>query len=475
MKLCNKKMTFEDCELAILRASVDKAEKIQAEKNKTPELMNIIEIVEDFIRKKSLICYGGTAINNILPKEDQFYDLNVDIPDYDFFSSNALEDAKELADIYHKSGYEDVEAKAGMHHGTYKVYVNFIPVADITFIHKQLFMSLKDDSVKLDGIHYCPPNFLRMSMYLELSRPNGDVTRWEKVLKRITLLNKHYPLKSKYCNYDNFQRLYENLDEASVHDIYNIVRHGFIDQGVVFLGGYASYLYSRYMDKRVRRNFSKHPDFDVLAENPQKCANLIKERLHQSGYDDINIIQHQKMGELIAVHYEIKIKDNTVAFVYEPVGCHSYNTIKIDKKRVHIATIDTMLSFYLAFIYANRPYYNIERILCMSEYLFTVQQRNRLNQKGLLKRFTVSCYGNQPTIEDIRNEKSKKFQSFVNMKNRNNSKEYQEWFLRYRPCDEKRKSKRKLKTQKQTPKIPKTDKKDNKKTRKNIFLNYFNI
>ena len=181
------------------------------------------------------------------------------------------------------------------------------------------------------------------------------------------------------------------------------------------------------------------------------------------------------MGELIAVHYEIKIKDNTVAFVYEPVGCHSYNTIKIDKKKVHIATIDTMLSFYLAFIYANRPYYNIERILCMSEYLFTVQQRNRLNQKGLLKRFTVSCYGNQPTIEDIRNEKSKKFQSFVNMKNRNNSKEYQEWFLRYRPCDEKKKSKRKIKTQKQPPKTPKTDKKDNKKTRKNIFLNYFNI
>ena len=29
MKLCNKKMTFEECELAILRASVDKAEKIK--------------------------------------------------------------------------------------------------------------------------------------------------------------------------------------------------------------------------------------------------------------------------------------------------------------------------------------------------------------------------------------------------------------------------------------------------------------
>ena len=28
--------------------------------------------VENFIRTNKLICYGGTAINNILPVEDQF-------------------------------------------------------------------------------------------------------------------------------------------------------------------------------------------------------------------------------------------------------------------------------------------------------------------------------------------------------------------------------------------------------------------
>ena len=32
-----------------------------------------INIVEDFLKRKRLICYGGTAINNILPKKDQFY------------------------------------------------------------------------------------------------------------------------------------------------------------------------------------------------------------------------------------------------------------------------------------------------------------------------------------------------------------------------------------------------------------------
>ena len=54
----------------------------------------MISIVEDFIRNKQLICYGGTAINNILPKEHQFYNYDIEILDYDFFSTNPVEDAK---------------------------------------------------------------------------------------------------------------------------------------------------------------------------------------------------------------------------------------------------------------------------------------------------------------------------------------------------------------------------------------------
>ena len=49
---------------------------------------------------------------------------------------------------------------------------------------------LKNDAIIKNKIYYAPPNFLRMSMYLELSRPDGDVSRWEKVLKRLILLNK---------------------------------------------------------------------------------------------------------------------------------------------------------------------------------------------------------------------------------------------------------------------------------------------
>ena len=184
--------TFEEKELAILREAVDKSEKLTGRKMaQSKEIKDIIQIVEDFLRRKRLICYGGTAINNILPVQDQFYNKNVEIPDYDFFSSNALDDAKELADIYVKAGYEDVEAKAGVHNGTFKVFVNFIPVADITSLTSELFRAIQKEVIKVNGIAYAPANYLRMAMYLELSRPDGDVSRREKVLKRLNLLNKN--------------------------------------------------------------------------------------------------------------------------------------------------------------------------------------------------------------------------------------------------------------------------------------------
>ena len=112
--------------MEILRAAVDKAERISGKQMTSSEdIKRMIEIVEDFLRKKKLICYGGTAINNILPDQDKFYDKDVEIPDYDFFSNNAMEDAIELADIYSKEGFDEVEAKSGVHKGTYKVFVNF--------------------------------------------------------------------------------------------------------------------------------------------------------------------------------------------------------------------------------------------------------------------------------------------------------------------------------------------------------------
>jgi hypothetical protein len=154
--------------------------------------------IESFMREKKLIGYGGTAINRALPKEAQFYNAS-DIPDYDFFSTRALEHAKELADRLH-SEYEHVEVKPSVFDGTYKMFINFLPLVDFSQIEKDLYHNMLVTYFQHDGIHYVPYNYLRMSMYQELSRPLGDISRWTKVYERLGLLNQYHPFLIRNCD-----------------------------------------------------------------------------------------------------------------------------------------------------------------------------------------------------------------------------------------------------------------------------------
>ena len=442
------KESFEEKELKILRNAIDSATTILGKKLvHSDTIKNIIDILENFMRTHKIICYGGTAINNILPEQYKFYNKNIEIPDYDFFSPYATEYAKDLANIYYKAGYEEVEAKSGVHSGTYKVFVNFVPIADITLLDKKLFQSILKKAIKINGINYCPPNFLRMSMYLELSRPMGDVSRWEKVLKRIILLNKNYPLKGILCDKQDFQRKYQGTLEDQ-NNIYEIARTSFINQGVVFFGGYAAALYSKYMPYKEKIQVSTIPDFDVLSENPESCATILKEQLHYEGYKQVKILKKLPIGDYVDVHYEINVNNDVIAFIYKPLACHSYNLININGQKIKVATIDTILSFYLIFIYADRPYYDENRLLCIAEYLFKVQLKNRLQQKGLLRRFSVLCYGKQKTLEDMREEKSKLYAKIKAKEVLRNSKLYNINFFRYIPkekYEEKNESKKNTK------------------------------
>jgi hypothetical protein len=165
---------------------------------------------------------------------------------------------------------------------------------------------------------------------------------------------------------------------------------------------------------------------------------------------------------MISENYEILVKNgnvyDSIVFIYEPLACHSYNIINEHGTTIKVATMDTMLSFYLAFLYANRKYYNTERILCMAAYLFDVQEKNRLEQKGVLKRFSINCIGHQDTVEEMRAQKSEKFKE---LKNKRNTREYEEWFLRYRPYE----MRNRKQDQNKTTLINKSSTRTNKKIR----------
>lgn len=513
--ICDEKMSLNDCEIEIIRRAVDNIQENQdRETVNNPEIKKMISILEKFLKKKKLICYGGTAINNLLPKEAQFYDYDIEIPDYDFFSPTPVKHAKELANIYLSEGFDEVEAKAGVHHGTYKVFVNFIPIADITYQPSKLFKTIKKTSIVKEGIYYAPPNLLKMSMYLELSRPKGDVSRWEKVAKRSQLLNKYYPLLpgNLKCNKIKVHKeLIPNISsmefkseeekttfERSIQDqkdiFVDLIKYANKEESV-FFGGFANKLYANFTKTQKQEELLEIPDFDILHLEPEKFINnLIKFLKTKNKNFTYKIIKHDKIGEIIATHYELKINNNSILFVYEPLACHSYNTIKMNfknygKVNMNIASIDTMLSFYLAFLFSEREYYNKDRILCMCNVLFNIQKKNRFSQKKLLKRFGPDCYGTQETKTTIRQEKANMFKK---LQNKRNSHLYEEWFLNYKPYDFplsvrekikktpsyvmsiKKYSKLKYKKEQPQYKEEQEQEKDTKKEEGNFILNIFN-
>ena len=432
---CEKKMTFEECEMAVLRSSIDNIDKKKGEEMiSNPQIIKIITIVEKFLKKHKLICYGGTAINNILPVEDQFYNKNIELPDYDFFSPTPLKHAKELADIYYDNGFIEVEAKSGVHSGTFKVFVNYIPVADITYLNESLYKSIKKKSIKREKIYYAPPNFLRMSMYLELSRPDGNVSRWEKVLKRLNLLNKNYPLNKNICKNMSFEKLihYGTKSNHKTHikkDLYQLLLNFFITHKCVMFGMYAGHLYYNTYKKKTK-TIKKIPDFDILYEDPDELSLMLKNKLKQNGYENIEIIKHEEIDDVIPEYIDFRVNNKTLVFIFKPIACHSYNVLTIKDKKVRIASIETILSFYLAFLFLKESKYKVNRLLCASAYLFRMMRKRKPDMKGIFKRFNINCIGKQLTFEMMRAEKAAKYNE---LRKRRGTAEFEWWFLRYIP------------------------------------------
>lgn len=435
----NKKNMIES-QLKILRNSVDNSKiKVGKKKLQTPEIKKILNIIENFLVKKKLIVYGGTAINNILPKNEQFYGKDYTLPDYDFFSPTPIDHAKELCDIYLKNGFTEIEAKSAQHYGTYKVFVNFLPVADITEINEQIFKNIKKEAIIINNIFYAPPNFLRMSIYNELSRPEGDVSRWEKIFKRLVLLNKYYPVNDKKlnCNSLIFGKQQEQEEDPQKLKNKQYIKNIFLDillhEDIVFFGGYSDIFYMKYIPNK--KYISSIPVFDILSKNPEELIKHIEKKIQDKNKKEENNIKLKitlkpNIGDLMPLHYNIKIGNFTILNIYKTNYCYSYNTITVNNNKIKIASIETKMYFYLIFLYLNDKNYNTDRILCLSLYLFLIQENNKLKQRGLLKRFPINCYGNEKTLEEIRELKTNKFKE---LKNYRKSSEYEKWFFRYIP------------------------------------------
>ena len=378
---------------------------IDKEAASDPEIRKIMKHVHSFIQKRRVLCYGGTAINNILPKKEQFYDFTVDVPDYDFFSETPPEHAKELADILTRDGIDNVQVRPGLHLGTYKVFANFTGVADISFLDKPVFLKLWKESIVRDDIHYVPPNFLRMSMYLELSRPRGDVSRWKKVYNRLSKLNAEYPIECKD-------------EDVKVDEVRTDIETALKKDSVVLLGFNAFNIHGK------KKQWALPIDLLVLKEEIEDVVASL-----QDMFENSKVYQYPEYAELLPPHYEIlDSSGKLIVRAFETNACHSYHKTSTGIK---LASIPTLLNFMFAFLYSDKLFTEgttEQRLICACQILVEMANDSKRRRFKLLT--PIDCIGKQTDLRGMREERAELYEK---LKNHRQSKEFLQNFFTYTP------------------------------------------
>lgn len=356
------------------------------------EARKIVDIIERFLRVKGRVVYGGAAINAHLPPEKQFYDPSLYLPDYDFMTPDPLQDCADLIATFQAEGFIDVEAKFGIHEGTYKIFVNYRAAADITYMPPEIYERVVSDSDIILGIRYASVNFLRMNIYLELSRPAGDVKRWDKVYERLLLLNEVSPLDAGNCVDNPIKQLgargtTAKTDHTNMGE--QVTQIG-IDHGAIFLSG-VSYLIGQppRLDEPVL----------LLTEKPDQIHSAL-EKLGLRPTADA------AMGELLPGRTEWRTaRRRLVAVVFEAVACHSYITLK-EPVNYRLASVDLMIQMYYAMYFAGLQGYVPVRLLCLIQELIDLDAERRMTaiREGAPAHdvFPLECIGHQPTMPELK-------------------------------------------------------------------------
>jgi len=393
--------------------------RVDYDEANNPDVKRVLGHVKDFVKRERVMCYGGTAINNLLPPADRFYDPHYNVPDYDFYSETPQEHAMKLADEFYRMGFKTVEVKPGVHLMTYKVFVDFMGIADITYLHPPIFQKLWDENVHLGGIHYVTPNFLRMSMYLELSRPRGDVERWKKVYTRLTLLNRHYPVGCKTAGAAALadKPHSETMTPSEREAIEDILQKG----NIIVLGVRAIEIHSR-----TQSNVWNLP-IDLVTE-PANTESVV-DHIAAIFKGKAKVMSKPAYADLLPRHFDINDIESGVLLcrVFDSFACHSYHALP--RSRLLVASIPTLLQFYFGFIYADKHYlesYDTGRIVCIAQRLVDLANSEGKRRFKLLT--PIECLGRQESLRDI-----KRHTSDLKEKTSKTSLGFLKFFFAYKP------------------------------------------
>jgi hypothetical protein len=368
----------------INKASQYALRKIQYSYAHNKHILYAIEIVEDFLRKKHRLCYGGQAINAHLPTAHQFYDQSIHLPDYDFYSPQQESDIRQLIRTLQKAGFQEIAIREGMHEGTLKIYVDYVSVADITALTPKIYRILSKNEFRKDGISYLDANTLRMLMYVELSRPRGEVERWPKVYERLYLFNQYVSWKP--CHHIN-EIIHGKLTEIQISQLIQYI----IENEYVFAGGDLIHF---YRSKKIEWIIGQDHPIVFFSIRPEEDSSTL-----QHLFPKVKIRSyHSTTPDLIPSMTALSYKKNLFVLIIHTSACHSYYTIRSSLGTLRIASLDTLIVLYFGLRLVKSSFFDIRSIECLASQMVLLSMRLRRTKAPFI---SLHCYGHQYTLPSL--------------------------------------------------------------------------
>lgn len=389
-------------------------QKEQEEEMKTiEEKRRVRDIIQTFVSSNNLIIYGGVALNSILPNKHKFYGPN-DFPDYDCMSFTAKKHAMDLANTFYASGFEYTEVRNAIHHHTFKVYVNFVAVADFTQVSQKFFYQMLKLSeaeaqkrLPVDGPRVAPLFLLKHYILKELARPEGSYHRWSKVYERskkveqMLKFKKVTPLdamKNFYPEADDVRTIFKNtLEVLKLHKVPIV---GNLGLGVL-LGKTRGATISCC---KVDEFFSA---FEVLSNDLEDTLELVKNYvpIDHNKHEIVTskrFFYHEILPRRLRVFLKVKGQKQMIKFmtiIHTDDNCYSYMT----KNGFTIGSPYTILQLLYAYwlvYYVYEASQIHEKILSMivslEAYIKTISSNER---------FILKCFGHEKTLLNVKKER----------------------------------------------------------------------
>ena len=395
--------------LVELSETVAEASAIRDQKQTDdPELRMALGIVEAFLRRTHRLCYGGMAINSHMPKFLKFYDFSKSLPDYDFFTPTPEEDTDLLVRALKGAGFQEVISRIGMHEGTSKIFVNFVGIADITFMPQWMYAILQKRSLKDDEISYVDADYLRMAMYLELSRPLGEVERWEKVYKRLVLLNHAKPPHTCHKN-NRIVRVDKGLHELLIQYIAR--------EPLVFVGAELKRVYKNVKSDRAGYILKSTSPVIAFADNPGYHISILRQLIHDVHPNRVSLV-HWPAREFVPEMYGLRVEGGLVMLLVQQEGCHSYNMVELAKGfTMRVASLDSAITLWhqLNFVKGVDDLVKTS-IHCFSDSLVQTSMKTRDKGKSAFPLFSITCHGHQESKASLLRAKQQRIKSMKRKK-----------------------------------------------------------